>query len=69
MYNVTIEAMRPDKLTKGDYIFSPSSKCWEPVKDAYWSEDSQRYVVWCGPLGMQLQLFDSGSLCRVKRYY
>ena len=59
----------PDQLTSGDYIWNPSSKQQEPVKDAYWSDDSQRYVVWVGPLGMSMHLYERGAKVLTTRFY
>ena len=60
---------RPDQLTSGDYIWNPSSKRQEPVKEAYWSDDSQRYVVWVGPLGMSMHLYGRGTKVLTTRFY
>jgi hypothetical protein len=63
--NIKTESVRPDTLTKGDYVFNPLSNHWEPVQDAYWSEQNQIYVVWCGPLGHVLHTY--GKDCKVNR--
>jgi len=60
---------RPDRLTKGDYVYDPNTKNWEPVKDAYWSELIQRYVVYCGPLGGCMHTHLRGSTVQARRYY
>ncbi len=66
----TVESkVRPDTLTEGDLVWSPISKYWEYVKSAYWSESAQRFVVWCGPLGYQLQLFGPSEKVWKRRYY
>ena len=67
--NILTESVRPDTLTKGDYIFNPSSNKWEPVKDAYWSENIQRYVIYCGPMGGAMHTYGAGVKVNRQRYY
>lgn len=67
--NIHTEAVRPDTLTKGDYVYNPSSLCWEPVQDAYWSEAIQRYVVYCGPMGGAMHLYGASEKVNRQRYY
>lgn len=67
--NIITDSVRPDTLTKGDYIFNQSSKSWEPVKDAYWSEEQQIYVVYCGPQGGAMHTYDHGVKVTRQRYY
>lgn len=67
--NIVNGYKRPDQLTDGDYIFNPSSKRMEPVKNAYWSDITQNYVVWVGPLGMSMHLYSKGLKVHYQRYY
>lgn len=67
--NITTTSKRPDQLTKGDHVFHPASKRWEPVADAYWSEAQQRYIVWLGPLGMSMHLYSKGVQVNAQRYH
>lgn len=66
--NIVTTSKRPDQLTQGDHVYHPASKRWEPVKDAYWSQESQRYVVWLGPLGMSMHLYGPGAKVNAQRY-
>lgn len=64
--------LRPDQLTAGlDHIYDPNSRRWEPVKDAYWSEVSQRYVVYLGTLkeAGPMHLYMPGARVNSQRYY
>ena len=61
--------VRPDTLTAGDNVYSPLSEQWEPVKSAYWSDTVQRYIVMCGPLGMQMQIYGKGEKVWTHKYY
>ena len=69
--NIITTVVRPDTLTKGDYVYSTLSKCWEPVKDAYWDEQHQRYFVTTGCLpdcgGMMV--FGRGIMVEKRNYY
>lgn len=65
----TTAGVRPDTLTKGDYLYNPKSQAWEPVKDAYWSEKAQRYIVWLGPLGHVMHTYGKGVTVTKRNYY
>lgn len=62
MSNIKTAKVRPDQLTKGDKIWNPLSRYWEPVQEAYWSEQMQRYVVYCGPLGEAMHTYAVGCM-------
>lgn len=66
------KTMRPDELAAGgDYLFNPLSKAWEPVQEAYWSDDIQRYYVLIGPLKGygSIQTYAQGARVTAQRYY
>lgn len=67
--NISTEFVRPDTLTRDDYIFDPKSAKWQPVRDAYWSEDNQIFVVYCGPLGLIMHTYGPGERVTRQRYY
>jgi hypothetical protein len=67
--NIITESVRPDTLTSGDFVFNPLSAKWEPVRDTYWSEDTQRYVVWMGPLGHVMHTYGASEKVNRQRYY
>lgn len=68
--NIVNATVRPDTLTaKTDYVFNPSSKRWEVVFDAYWSDAQQLYIVRLGPLGSVMHLYGRGARVRTQRYY
>lgn len=70
--NIVTVKERPDRLTAGvDHLYDPNSRRWEPVKDAYWSEESQRYVVFLGVLkdAGPMHLYPAGARVHTQRYY
>ena len=60
---------RPDTLTSGDHVYNPTSKAWEPVTSAYWSEQNQVFVVNCGPLGHVIHTYGARVKVTARRYY
>lgn len=67
--NIKTDKVRPDTLSKGDYIFDPNTKKWEPVKSVYWSESNQIYVVYCGALGLIMHTYGASVKVWRQRYY
>jgi len=72
--NTITETVRPDTLTKGDYVYNHLSGQWEPVTAAYWDEQKQRYVVTFGTrsdltTGRGVHTYQRGQLATKKRFY
>lgn len=70
--NIKTELERPDRLMAGvDHLFDPGSKRWEPVKQAYWSEEGQCYVVYLGvlPDAGPMHIYGAGARVWTQRYY
>ena len=67
--NIINKEIRPDTFMPGDHVYDPRSGKWEIIKDAYWSDTQQRYVVYCDPNGDTLHTYERGMKINVQRYY